>query len=100
MCLPVQNKRWVITCDDSDSKRSMGSELKQLWTDEIDCYKERVQWPRSSWQYSARAVAAKIFPTVVLANTNIPENRFRICLEIMKLSDSSTEVFKKNMVDW
>ena len=42
------------------------------------------------------------FPAVVFANTNIPEKRFRVCLdesEIKDLPENSTDIFKKNMVD-
>ena len=44
----------------------------------------------------------KTFPAAVFGNTNIPENRFRVCLdegEIKDLPENSTDIFKKNMVD-
>ena len=45
----------------------------------------------------------KIFPAIVSVTTNLPENCFRVWLseqETKELLDRSTEVFKKNMVDW
>ena len=44
----------------------------------------------------------KTFSAVVFSNTNIPENRFRDCLEEKEIKDipeNSTDIFKKNMVD-
>ena len=44
----------------------------------------------------------KTFPGVVFANSNVPEKRYRICLneeEIAQLPEESTDVFKKNMID-
>ena len=40
----------------------------------------------------------KTFPAVVFANTNIPENCFRACLderEIKDFPENSTDIFKK-----
>ena len=45
----------------------------------------------------------QIFPKIDFAITNLPENCFRVWLseqETKKLPDRSTEVFRKNMVDW
>ena len=45
----------------------------------------------------------KVFPLVLFANTNLPENRYRVCVcekEIKQLPESSTDIFKKNMLDW
>ena len=44
----------------------------------------------------------KIFPAVVFANTNLPENRYRVCLseaELKELPEDSSDIFKKNMLD-
>ena len=44
----------------------------------------------------------KVFPLVLFANTNLPENRYRVCVcekEIKQLPESSTDIFKKNMLD-
>ena len=44
----------------------------------------------------------KTFPGVIFANSNLPENRFRICRskeEIDELPEDSVDVFKRNMVD-
>lgn len=44
----------------------------------------------------------KIFPGLVIANSNIPEKRFRMCLgerEISELPEDSTSIFKRHMVD-
>ena len=44
----------------------------------------------------------KTFAAVVFANTNIPENRFRVYLdkkEIKDLPEDLADIFKKNMVD-
>ena len=46
---------------------------------------------------------SKVFPLVLFANTNLPENRYRVCVcekEIKQLSESSTDIFKANMLDW
>lgn len=43
----------------------------------------------------------KIFPLALFANTNLPEDHFRVWLseqETKKLSDSSTDIFEKNVV--
>ena len=40
----------------------------------------------------------KTFPAMVFANTNIPENRFRVCFderEMKNLLENSTDIFKK-----
>ena len=44
----------------------------------------------------------KTCPGVIFANSNLPENRFRICRskeEIDELPEDSTDIFKRNMVD-
>ena len=44
----------------------------------------------------------KVFPLVLFANTNLLENRYRVCVcekEIKQLPESSTDIFKKNMLD-
>ena len=44
----------------------------------------------------------KIFQAVVFANTNLPENRYRVCLseaELKELPEDSPDIFKKNMLD-
>ena len=44
----------------------------------------------------------KIFPAVIFANSNLPEERYRMCLsedEIKELPEDSTEIFKRNHVD-
>ena len=44
----------------------------------------------------------KVFPLVLFANTNLPENRYRVCVcekEIKQLPESSTDIFQKNMLD-
>ena len=44
----------------------------------------------------------KTFPGVVFANSNLPENRFRICRsreEIIELPEDSVDIFKRNMID-
>ena len=44
----------------------------------------------------------KTFPGVIFANSNLPENRFRICRskeEIDELPEDSTDIFKRNMID-
>ena len=44
----------------------------------------------------------KSYPRVIFANSNLPGNRFRICLseeEINELPEESTEIFKRNMLD-
>ena len=44
----------------------------------------------------------KTFPGVIFANSNLPENRFRICRskeELDELPEDSIDVFKKNMID-
>ena len=44
----------------------------------------------------------KGFPLVLFANTNLPENRYRVCVcekEIKQLPESSTDIFQKNMLD-
>jgi len=44
----------------------------------------------------------KIFPSVVFANSNLPEKRFRVCLsekESKDLPEDSTAIFKRNIVD-
>ena len=45
----------------------------------------------------------KVFPLVLFANTNLPENRYRDCVcekEIKQLPESSTDIFQTNMLDW
>ena len=45
----------------------------------------------------------KVFTAILSANTNLPENRYRVCVsekEIKQLPESSTEIFKNNMLDW
>ena len=44
----------------------------------------------------------KVFPGVTFANTNVPDKRFRICLNESDLNDlpeDSTAIFKQNMLD-
>ena len=44
----------------------------------------------------------KSFPGVVFANSNLPENRYRMCRskkEIDELPGDSCDVFKRNMID-
>ena len=44
----------------------------------------------------------KSYPRVIFANSNLPGNRFRICLseeEINELPSESTDIFKRNMLD-
>ena len=44
----------------------------------------------------------KTFPDVIFANSNLPENRFRICRskeEIDELPEDSVDIFKRNMID-
>ena len=44
----------------------------------------------------------KTFPSVIFANSNVPEKRFRVCLkedEIFELPEDSNKVFKQNIVD-
>ena len=44
----------------------------------------------------------KTFPGLIFANSNVPENRFRICLnqdEMSELPAYSKNIFKQNMVD-
>ena len=44
----------------------------------------------------------KTFPAVVFANSNLPENRYRICCskeELHDLPEDSIDVFKRNMID-
>ena len=44
----------------------------------------------------------KTFPGVIFANSNLPENRFRICRskeEIDELPEDSADIFKRNMID-
>ena len=44
----------------------------------------------------------KTFPGVIFANSNMPENRFRVCRskeEIDELPEDSCDIFKQNMID-
>ena len=44
----------------------------------------------------------RTFPGVIFANSNLPENRFRICRskeEIDELPEDSVDIFKGNMID-
>ena len=44
----------------------------------------------------------KTFPGVIFANSNLPENRYRICRnkkDISELPEDSTGIFKRNMID-
>ncbi|XP_066927184.1 uncharacterized protein [Clytia hemisphaerica] len=44
----------------------------------------------------------KTSPGVIFANSNLPENRYRVCKseeEILNMDDDDTNVFKKNMLD-
>ena len=44
----------------------------------------------------------KTYPAVIFANSNLPENRFRMCLsekELFDLPADSTNIFKRNMID-
>ena len=44
----------------------------------------------------------KTFPGVIFANTNLPENQFRMCSskkEIDELPEDSIDVYKRNMID-
>ena len=44
----------------------------------------------------------KVFPGVLFANNNVPEERYRMCLtedEIRDLPEESIEIFKRNMID-
>ena len=44
----------------------------------------------------------KTFPGVIFANSNVPEKRFRVCLnedEIFELPEDSNKIFKRNVVD-
>ena len=44
----------------------------------------------------------KTFPGVIFANSNLPENRFRICRskeEIDERPENSTDIIKRNMID-
>ena len=44
----------------------------------------------------------KSFPGVVFANSNLPENLYRMCYsrkEIDELTEDSCDVFKRNMID-
>ena len=44
----------------------------------------------------------RTFPGVIFANSNLPENRFRICRskeEIDELPEDSVDIFKRNMID-
>ena len=44
----------------------------------------------------------KTFPCVIFANSNLPENRFKICRseeEIKELPADSTDIFKRNVID-
>ena len=44
----------------------------------------------------------KTFPGVIFANSNLPENRFRICRkkeEIDELPEDSIDIFQRNMID-
>ena len=44
----------------------------------------------------------KTFPGVIFANSNLPEDRYRICRneeEIKEMPEDSTDVFKRNMLD-
>ena len=44
----------------------------------------------------------KCSPGVLFANSNLPENRYKMCLneeEIKELTKDSTNIFKKNMID-
>ena len=44
----------------------------------------------------------KVFPGVLFANSNSPEKRYKVCLsekEMSSLPDSSTAIFKRNMLD-
>ena len=43
-----------------------------------------------------------VFPAGLFANTNLPENRYRFCVnekEIKQLPESSTDIFNKNILD-
>ena len=45
----------------------------------------------------------KVFPAVLFANPNLSENRFGVFVgekEIKQLPESSTDIFKTNMLDW
>ncbi|XP_066925556.1 uncharacterized protein [Clytia hemisphaerica] len=44
----------------------------------------------------------KTSPAVIFANSNLPENRYRVCKsqdEISKMDENDTNVFKRNMLD-
>lgn len=44
----------------------------------------------------------KSFPAVIFANSNIPENRYKVCCseeEIKELPEDSIDIFKRNMLD-
>ena len=44
----------------------------------------------------------KCSPGVLFANSNLPEHRYKMCLneeEIKELPEDSTNIFKKNMID-
>ena len=45
----------------------------------------------------------QVFPAVLFANPNLSENRFGVFVgekEIKQLPESSTDIFKTNMLDW
>ena len=44
----------------------------------------------------------KVFPAKLFANTNLPENKYRVCViekEIKQLPEPSTDIFKTIMLD-
>ena len=44
----------------------------------------------------------KTFPGVIFANSNLPEDRYRICRnedQIKEMPEDSTDIFKRNMLD-
>ena len=54
------------------------------------------------YQIMAELWLHKVFPAVLFANTNLPENRYRVCVskkETKQLPESSTDIFKTNILD-
>ena len=44
----------------------------------------------------------KTFPVVIFANSNLPQHRYRVCRteeELQEMSEDSTDIFKRNMLD-
>ena len=103
-----------LSKSEDECSQAMSQALKEAFEDKLDNYQQMKSVAQTYvnkrgfsiqecvYQVLSGQWLKKTFPSVIFANSNIPEKRYPICRELKdtsQLPEDSRDIFKKNMTD-